>query len=177
MAFMAPYAMYAAAAVSAAAAVTSANTAAANSDYQANVARYNAKTNQQNSDAALAAANANEEAARRSSSKSTGNLIAANAENGIGLDSGTATDLVEASAMSAELDALNARYSGKVQSNAYLAQRDLAKGDEQVAIINGRNAQQAGYLTAGASVLSAYGKYSKMNAGGKMPKGMTRWDE
>ena len=117
-------------AVTAVGSIAQGNAAAAQAEGQANAARYNAQVNENNAQTALQAGNANEEAQRRKSAQQLGQQRAGLAENGIGLDSGTATDLTEQSAMNAELDALNIRYQGKTQAQAYRsgAALDRARG-------------------------------------------------
>ena len=147
-------------AVAAAGAIAQGNAAKASAQSQANAATYNAAMADQNADTAMQAASANEEAQRRKSAGEMGRLRAGMAENGIGLDSGTATDLTEQSAMNSELDALNIRYQGKQQARDYKAQAALGQQSASAALAAGKAAQTAGYLTAGATALSGYGKYS-----------------
>lgn len=173
MAFAIPAMMIASAAISAVGAIQQGNAAKAQADSQAQAAQYNATMAAQNADTAQQAANANEEAQRRKSAGDMGRMRAGLAENGIGFDSGTATDLTESSAMNAELDALNIRYQGKQQARDYKAQ--AAMGTQQAAAYNaaGNAAQTAGYLSAGASALSSYGRYSNYQARLKNPTAAT----
>ena len=156
-------------AVTAVGSIAQGNAAAAQAEGQANAARYNAQINENNAQTALQAGNANEEAQRRKSAQQLGQQRAGLAENGIGLDSGTATDLTEQSAMNAELDALNIRYQGKTQAQAYRSGAALDRAQADQAMANASSARTSGYLTAGASALSAYGKYSNYNARLKNP--------
>ena len=162
-------AMVASTAMAAVGAISAGNAAKAQADSQAQAATYNATMAQQNADTALQAANANEDAQRRKSAVEMGHMRAGMAENGIGLDSGTATDLTEQSALNAEMDALNIRYQGKQQARDYQAQAALGTQSAAAARANGQAAQTAGYLTAGATALSGYGKYSGYQARLKNP--------
>lgn len=166
MAFIVPFLPYIAAGVSAVGAIAQGNAQKAQADSQAEAAQYNATIANQNADTALQAGNANEEAQRRKSAAELGQQRAGMAENGIGLDSGTATDLTESSAMNAELDALNARYNGQVQARDYKAQAALGQQQASSSRAAGQAAQTSGYLTAGASALSSYGRYKNPRYGG-----------
>lgn len=161
--------MIASTAVSAVGAIAQGGAQAASQESAANAANYNAAVASQNADTALQAANANEDAQRRKSAVEMGHTRAALAESGIGLDSGTATDLTEQSALNAELDALNIRYSGQQQANAYKSQSalDLQQAEQDKA--NASASMTSGYLTAGASALSGFGKYSGYMARVKNP--------
>lgn len=140
-------------------AISSANAASAQQKSAAAAADYNATMANQNADTAMQAASANEEAQRRKSAVDMGHLRAGLAESGIGLGSGTATDLTEQSAMNAELDALNIRYQGKQQARDYKAQAALGQQQSAQSRSNAKAATTSGYLTAGASALSSYGTY------------------
>lgn len=162
-------AMIASTAMAAVGAISAGNAAKAQADSQAQAATYNATMAQQNADTALQASNANEEAQRRKSAIDLGHMRAGLAENGIGLDSGTATDLTEQSAMNAELDALNIRYSGKQQARDYTAQAALGTQSAAASLAAGKAAQTSGYLTAGAQALNGYGRYAGYQAQIKNP--------
>ena len=127
---------------------------------EANAAEYNAAVAAQDADTALQAGNANEEAQRRKSAVEMGRLRAGMAESGIGLNSGTASDLVEQSAMNAELDALNTRYQGTMQARGYKAQSALNKQQAAMARNNATSAIVSGFMNAGARALTAGAKYS-----------------
>lgn len=155
------YAALAAAAVSAASAYQQGKVASANAQHQADAADFNAKVGAQNAEATLRAGSANEEAQRRKSAVEMGRMRAGMAENGIGLDSGTATDLTMQSSMNAEMDALNIRYGAAQQAQALstgamLDGRDAVQGRK-----NAKAAMTAGYMNAASSALSSYGNYSR----------------
>lgn len=133
---------------------------AANYKSQANAANYNATIAEQNAESAASAGSANEEAQRRKSAVEMGRLRAGMAENGIGLDSGTATDITEQSAMNAELDALNVRYQGQVQARDYKAQGALGRMSAQQARNNASTAVTSGYLNGAAKALTAGMQYA-----------------
>lgn len=122
---------------------------------------FNAQMMRAKSGNALRVADANEEATRRGSARAMGATRAALTEAGIGSE-GSAADIVQQSSQDAELDALNVRYKGQLESTGYLDQANLdefsAKGNRE----NAGNAKTAGYLGAASSVLSAYGGYQRM---------------
>lgn len=161
---MAAYAAMAAAAVSAYGAIQNGKAQAATAQSQADAADYNAKVGQQNAEATLRAGSANEEAQRRKSAVEMGRLHAGMAENGIGLDSGTATDLTVQSSMNAEMDALNIRYGAAQNAQALQSGAVLDLASARNSRKQAKSAMTSGYLNAGASALSAYGTYTK---GGK----------
>jgi hypothetical protein len=162
-------ATYAAIAAATMSAVSSAKTAKMQAESQENAANYNAALGQQNAESALQAGSANEEAQRRKSAVDMGHMRAGLAENGIGLDSGTATDLTEQSSMNAEMDALNIRYGAQNQARAYKSQSALDIQSAQQASSNAKAAMTQGYLNAGAAALSGYGKYSNNQSRIKNP--------
>ena len=159
--------MIATAAVGAVGSIASGEAQARQQESQAAAANQNAIMARQQAESTLQAANANEEAQRRKSAVEMGRQIAGMAENGIGLDSGTATDLTEQSSMNAELDALNIRYQGQSQARAlkYEAATDDWQADNLRKSAN--DTRIGSYLNAGASALSAYGNYSGTKAGTK----------
>lgn len=154
-------AMYAAMALTAVSAIQQGRTASANAQAGADAATYNAAVGHQNAEAALRAGSANEEADRRKSAAEMGRLRAGMAENGIGLDSGTATDLTMQSSMNAELDALNIRYGAAQQAQALESGSVLDTMQAKQGRKNAKSAMTAGYLNAGASALSSYNAYTK----------------
>lgn len=166
---MMTYAAVASAAMGAVSMIVQGNAAAAQQESAANAANYNAAVAGQNAQSAIQAANANEEAQRRKAAGDQGRLRAGMAENGIGLDSGTASDLTEQSSMNAELDALNIRYQGATQAQAYRSQGKLDTMQADQASSNAGAAMTSGFIGAGASALSAYGKYAGMQSKVKSP--------
>lgn len=163
------WAMIASATMAAVGSISQANATKQQMNSQADAANYNSIVANQNADTALQAASANEEAQRRKSAVALGQQRAGLAESGIGLNSGTATDLTEQSALNAEMDALNIRYAGQTQAQAYKTQSALDVQAAQQAKANASSAMTSGYLSAGATALSGYGKYSNYQARIKNP--------
>lgn len=165
----------ASAAMSAVSAISQGQAQAAQARSAQDTVNYNATVNEQNAQTALQAANANEEAQRRKSAQDMGRVRAGVIEN-LGAESGSATDLTEDSAMNAELDALNIRYGGQTQARAYKTGAALDRQQAEQAGINANNALTSGYLTAGASALSSYGRYSGYKNRLKINPNATPWD-
>lgn len=143
----ASYASMAAQALGAAAAVQSSNNQAASADY-------NAKVGEANAQQASMQAGAAEEATRRRSALILGEQRAAFVQSGVDPSSGTGLLAQQQSATNAELDALNARYSGIVQSRGLMAQSALDRRQSQ---IYGNNASIAGV----GGALSTFGAYAQ----------------
>lgn len=145
----------------AAAAATAATVSAlASAQAQRKAASYNAKVAANNAQIAADQANVNEDAQRRRAAMAIGRE-AAGAAAGSGI-SGTNADNLEQSATYAELDALNIRYQGQLGVQSDMNQATLDN-------MQGKAANEAGYLNAGAAALSSYGTYQRGQA--KTPGG------
>lgn len=142
--------------------ISQANAQADSEESAANAARYNAEINRQRSVIALQQGNANEETKRRESRVKMGNLRAGLIENGIGLE-GTASDLVEASSLNSELDALNIRYESQLNARSYNQQAALDDQSAQSAKTRAKQARTAGYIGAASSALSGATKYASLS--------------
>lgn len=118
-----------------------------------------ADISKQNAAIAVDQANVNEESQRRRGAIARGKMAASAAE-GSGLD-GTNLDVFQQSATDTEIDALNIRYGGKIGQVSNLSQASLSD-------MGAQQANDAGYLNAGAAALSAYGSYQRGSA--KAPK-------
>lgn len=161
LAYMATAAAVGTAAVGIGSSISSADAASEQAKSQQNAFNYNATVANQNSENALAAASANEDAQRRASAVKMGSQVASLTENGVSVTSGSGADLVEQSDINSEMDALNIRYQGKLQSKAYKDQSALEMQQAAAAGNRASNASTAGYLGAGSSVLSSAGAYAK----------------
>lgn len=144
-------------------AITSANAQSNSAKSAANAAAYNAEVDQQKSTVARQQADANELAQRRRSAITLGEAAAGLAQNGTGL-SGSGLASYQQSASNAELDALNIRYGGVVQSQGLDAQTGLDKYSQQVQSSNASAAMTSGFLNAGSAALSGYASGKLMNA-------------
>lgn len=126
-------------------------------DAQANAAEYNATVARQNAQVAGAQANAQEEQQRRKFRSVQAEAIAGLAQTGTALD-GSNADVLQQSALANELDALTIRYEGQMKSRGLLAQADLDTLSAQASRRAGKDARTAGYLNAGAQLLSGGSK-------------------
>jgi len=133
--------------------------------YRANAQanEYNAAVMRQRSETSLSVANQREEQQRRNAAFTMGKMRAGIAESGLGTG-GSNADLERQSSVMAELDSLNIRYEGMLESKGMLDQANL---EDSYALSNRRNAsaaKRAGYMGAAGSLLAGYGNYT--GAGG-----------
>ncbi|MFZ5791862.1 MAG: hypothetical protein ACOY3L_14315 [Pseudomonadota bacterium] len=120
---------------------------------QAQAASYNAKVAQQQATYAQQAAAENERRQRIQSRQQIGQLRANYGASGLALES-SPLDILEASAMNAELDALTIRHQGAVQANDYRNQSALYRSQARSSMIGGG-------LTAATKLgVTAYNAYS-----------------
>ncbi len=112
-------------------------------------------------------ASANEEQSRRESRRRLASLRGQIAESGTGL-MGSNADIYSQSARAAELDALNTRYGGLMESKGLLNQASGYRTSGQTALAEGAAARQGSNLRAGASLISTgagiYQNYNKKAA-------------
>jgi hypothetical protein len=128
---------------------------------------YNAAVMKQRSDQVLSAAGQREEQQRRMARIAEGKMRASIAESGAGVD-GTNADVLRQSEIFAELDALNIRYEGQVESQGLLAQSEL---DSYQSRQNARYSKLAGRLTYFNSASQILAGGSKMYASGSKAGG------
>lgn len=117
----------------------------------------------------LQQASANEEAQRRDARRRLGAMRGEIAQSGTGL-LGSNADVYSASARDAELDALNIRYGGLMESKGLLNQGTAAKFNSKTSLMEGKSAKQAGQLRAGTTLITGgtdiYNTYRKTGTGG-----------
>jgi hypothetical protein len=137
-------------------AVVSAATAAAGAvaagNAQKAAAAANANVQQQNAAQAVSASDAQAAAADRANRQKMGQVEAAYGASGVD-PSGTPLDVMADNATQSRLDALSIKYNGTVGANRSVSQSniDMFQGDQ---------AQTAGYIGAGATLLNAGTKYA-----------------
>lgn len=119
-----------------------------------NSAEYNATMMDQAATVERQQTSAREDAQRRQARMVLGQQRAALAQSGGGMG-GSAADIMQQSAMNAELDALTLRYEGELRARGLNAQ---AEGERYM----GRQAQRASYFSAAGSILSGAGKIAGM---------------
>lgn len=127
--------------------------AEAQAQAQANANRRNALIKEMQAGIERQQANIREEQQRRQARGLLGRQRAAVAQAGIGFG-GSALDVMEDSANKAELDALTIRYEGDLRSRGLLADAESERYEAEVALVAGKNAKKAAYISAGAAVLS-----------------------
>lgn len=124
---------------------------------QAAAANYNAIVGRQQSEAALSTANQREEQQRRVARLHSGELRAAVAESQTGLG-GSNADVTRQSEILAEMDALNIRYEGQVQSTGLLNQSNVDAYQAKTYKKAASNAVTMGYVGAATKLLSGASK-------------------
>lgn len=143
----------------AAGAISSANANSANQKAAADAANYNATVDAQKADTVLQQSSVTQEQQRRKSAIYLGSQRAAVGESGIGLSEGSGFDITQQSAINSELDALNIQYEGNLNSRSMKQQGTLDVAAANNANANASSIKQAGYVSAGASILSGVGGY------------------
>jgi hypothetical protein len=144
MAWFAAAIPYITAAVGVVGAVQQGQAAAQAGEESAAIAEENAKIARQQ-------AVAREDALRREQRRFSGEQRAATAQAGISFQ-GTSADIAKETAQLQELDLLNTRYEGLLQSRGLLSQAEQHKRAAQ-------SAKQQSFLKAGSSVLGATSNY------------------
>ena len=157
--------MMVAGATQAVGAIAQGNAQAAQFDSQAAAARYNANIQRQQAEAAAQQAGMREELQRRQARQVMGRQVAAGAQSGVNITTGTAADVFRQSLYDAEMDALNIRYEGELNRVGLLNQASLSDWEAGVAKRNSKTAQRAGYLSAATALVgSAAGAYGMKGA-------------
>jgi hypothetical protein len=157
-------ALIASSALSAVGAVQQGNAAKAQGDANAAAARYNANLKEMQASVERQQFGAKEEAQRKRARQVLGAQQAAIAQAGIGFG-GSALDITNESELAAELDALTIRYEGDIRSKGLLAQAEMDRYSAKVSEFSGKQAQKAGYLSAGVSLLSGAASVGSYQAG------------
>lgn len=165
---MAMYVMVAAAAMQAIGSISRGQQQEAQYQAQAQANEYNAAIMRQRSETALSVSNQREEQVRRNAAFTMGKMRAGIAQSGLGMG-GSNADIERQSSVMAELDALNVRYEGTLESKNLLSGANL---EDSYAAANRRNAKaalSAGYLGAAGSALSGAGSYLGMGGSSGTP--------
>lgn len=127
---------------------------------QAQAEQYNAAVMRQRAETTNMVYGQREEAQRRAARIEAGERRAAMAQSGVGLG-GSTYDVERQSEIMAELDALNIRYEGQLESKSALDQSNLHNYYSGVARMNAKTAKTQGYLGAATSILSGVSSYGK----------------
>jgi hypothetical protein len=128
-------------------------------------ADYNASMLDRNAEIERSQANQREEAKRREVRQVLGQQRAAFAQSGGGME-GSAADVMQQSAINAELDALTLRYEGDIRARGMESEARMER-------FAGKQAQKAGYFKAAGSILSGAGAYYGAGAGVQSPAPIT----
>ena len=147
--------MLVAGATQAVGAIAQGNAQAAQYDAQAQAARYNADMQRRQAEAVGQQTAAREDLQRRQARQVFGKQIAAGAQSGVNITTGSASDMFRSSLYDAEMDALNIRYEGDLNRTGLLNQANLSDWEGSVAKVNSKTAQRAGYLNAAVALTGA----------------------
>lgn len=145
------------------------------------VANNNAGQSIANMQAVEAQASAQEEAQRTQSGQYLGRQRASMADSGTGsLGSGSNYDVGQQSALSAEMDALNVRYSGELKGADALQTAYNFKYGAAASQAQANSIGQTKYVTAGAAALSSaassYGRGARYTTGGALGTGANTYN-
>jgi hypothetical protein len=122
-----------------------------------NAAQFNAQQAQNNALASRQQAEANAAAQQRAARLKLGSMRAAYGASGITME-GSAMDVLEASAATAELDRQNILYGGELKSGGYQSTAGLE-------LMRGENAETGSYFSAGSALLSGAAKAGAFASG------------
>jgi hypothetical protein len=122
---------------------------------QADANEYNAIVNEQNATLIAQQAGAKEDAQRRKNRAIIAEMRATGAQN-TGL-TGTTVGVIDQSAGEAELDALNIRYGGMLESRRHLQQAELQRFEAKANRVAGKAAKRNATISSAASILSSFG--------------------
>ena len=158
--------MLVAGSIQAAGAIAEGNAQSAQFNSQAQAASYNASIQRNQASAVAQQTAAREDLQRKQSRQVFGKQIAAGAESGVSITTGSASDLFRSSLYDAEMDALNVRYEGEMNRVGLLNQASLSDWEGSVAKRNAKTAKRSGYIKAAASMAgAAAGAYGMAGAG------------
>lgn len=145
--------------VSAVGSIAGGSAQAAQLQAQSQAANYNAMLNERQAAQASAAAVAQSNLQKRQIDQALGTQRAATAQSGIGFE-GTGGDLLAQSQKNAELDRENTLYNGIIQNSNYQSQAEMNRYQGKVAESQIGSAITSGYIGAGASLLTGFGRYA-----------------
>lgn len=139
-------------------------------DYQAQVARNNAKIAQQNASWATQIGDTQAVNEGMKTRAQVGAIKAAQAASGIDVNTGSAVDVRSSASELGELNALTIRSNAARQAYGYQVQGTSDIAQAQLDVYSGNQAQTAGYIGAFGSLLggasSAGGQYIKFQQAG-----------
>lgn len=140
--------------VSVAGAISSAHAQSANASYQAQIARNNAVTAEQNAQYATRAGAAQAQAKSMEGRAKLGRILAAQAANGIDVNSGSAVDVRTGEAQTSRLDTETTAHNALLTAYGYRTQGTSDTAQAGLLDAESRQAKAAGGLGAASSLLS-----------------------
>jgi hypothetical protein len=167
MAFVPIALMVASTAMAAYGSIQQGKTASVNAKAQQSAQNYNAAIENQNATTAGAVATSREQTVRDQNQQRLGQIRAAMAEGG-----STNADVLNQSAVAGEMNALNTRYSGILQSNNFRNQSGLESYYAKVSGVNASQASQSGYWGAATDILGGASQMYGYQTGTRIPRGM-----
>jgi di/tripeptidase len=145
------------AALGAVGAISSANASAQSANYQSAVAANNAKQAQENASRAAQAGEITASMQERKTAANVGSIRAAQAANGVDVNSGSALDVRSSAAELGQLDAINIRSNAAREAYGYQAQSASYTGESDMYKSEASNDKTSGLLNAGSTLLSGVG--------------------
>ncbi len=129
------------------------------SDYQAQVARMNAKIANENADRALERSQIEQQDQDTLTRAQMGAQEAAQGASGLSLTGGSQILTRKSAAMLGRRDALNVRQAGELEAYNYRTQAVNSEAQARMAKAQGQNALLGSYFNAGGSLLSGAAKF------------------
>lgn len=148
------------AAMGAATSIMSGMQQAGQANAQAQAAGNEATIAQQQARTAQQVAAAQEGTQLQKNAQIEGTQLAAIAQSGTGVTSGSAQSVMRQTAINDQLDALNIRYQGQLQAHDYTVQAQEAQTAQGIYKSNARNAMLSGYMGAGKALLGTGTDYA-----------------
>ena len=128
--------------------IQNSNAQKAQADYQAEVARQNARIANQNASNERQEGIEEARLTRMKNLQKVASQQSSLAANNVDISSGTALDIVEDTATMGELDALNTRYNSETRANAYEQQANNYNNQAQLDAITGQNVYKSNVINA-----------------------------
>lgn len=142
-------------------------------DYQAAVARQNQQIANQYADQELQKGNAEYENQERKTRAALGAQLSAQGASGLDVNSGSLVDIRQSTAELGKLDSLTTYNNAEKSAYGYKVKATSFANDAQLYDMKGDNAQMAGWIGAGSSLLGAAtsfsSKWSTMKSLGTTP--------
>lgn len=162
-------------------AIQQGNAAKASADYNAQVQNNNAKISLQNATFAGQKGAAAAEAESMKTRAKVGAITANQGASGVDIGSGSSVDVRSSASEMGELSAINIRSNAAREAYGYQTDAAGDKAQAQLDKAEGRNAQTAGYMNAGKTILGAAGSaansWGSQATGKSMNAGWIDWND